>query len=312
MLAIALIAYLGFTIYQRWQEVRDYQLSFVPIIFSLSLLILLFFYLLFGFTWQRILTWLSKIPKKIASLVLFRIFFTSLLTRYLPAGKIINIGTRIELLHRQGESRILGGESVVYEQLYFVGTALLLLWGAMLGKPHASLPDWYSRLQLLIFFGGFLFLLVLIVVPGKLLTLLFRKFHTLDSSGVNPSIEFGQRLELTLRMVVINLLQGAAAGSLLWSVFPNLWMEGIPLLWVFIAYPVSRFIGQAVLVIPGGIGIREGLFAMILSPYIPVQPLLITAGIMRLISIMMELILLVIVSGLSWFKNRDVTSIPTG
>jgi uncharacterized membrane protein YbhN (UPF0104 family) len=179
----------------------------------------------------------------------------------------------------------------------------------MIIAPHESAPFWNDNLNAFLMLSGLLFLLVLFTMPGKILTVAYKNIQALGRYDLQPSLMIRQRVELIGRMCVINLLQGFAASLLLWSIYPGLWDENIMPLWILAAYPVSRFIGQAMLVVPGGLGIREGLYALILSPYIPIQPLLITAGVMRLLSILLETLLLISAFGLSKLGEQRANTI---
>jgi uncharacterized membrane protein YbhN (UPF0104 family) len=57
-----------------------------------------------------------------------------------------------------------------------------------------------------------------------------------------------------------------------------------------IAYPIARLVGQAAPFAPGGIGVREAAFAFLVIPWLPLEPILISASLMRLISVLVEIV----------------------
>jgi uncharacterized membrane protein YbhN (UPF0104 family) len=57
---------------------------------------------------------------------------------------------------------------------------------------------------------------------------------------------------------------------------------------VIAGYLAGRLAGQLAAIIPGGIGIREGAFTFLLSPYVPVQAAVVSASLFRLSSMVME------------------------
>ena len=78
-------------------------------------------------------------------------------------------------------------------------------------------------------------------------------------------------MEVFVRYLAINLLQGSATFFFLLSVYqdiPNAW--GYALAYIA-AYPVGRLVGQIATVAPGGLGVREGVYALLISAYVPVQ-----------------------------------------
>ena len=139
LLAAGLVGYLARVIYLRWSDLAPAELRFDASTFAWCLVCLLAFYGLYGLSWRRTLKVIDPDAASIRRLGLHRAFFLSLLSRYLPGGKVLNLGSRIELLKRVGGRRALGVESLFYEQLYMVLGALLLGIAAVLVKPYPGL-----------------------------------------------------------------------------------------------------------------------------------------------------------------------------
>jgi hypothetical protein len=274
-----------------------------------GLIVLIGFYLLFSQSWKRILHWLSVAALPISSLRQSRIFFASFITRYLPAGKIINIGTRIELLNQEGGNRVLGAESLFFEQVYFIGTTILLGWLAFLISPLPNLTYQFGLLDFSILILGLVFGILLVVGPGKILVEVINRLNLSDYS-LSSDLPLANRIEMVLRFTIVNILQGLSATLILWSVYPSLNLNKVPLVWLVAAYPLSRLIGQIMTVMPGGLGIREGMYVLILGIFLPIQPLVVGAAMMRLVSVLIEGIILLVLSLSIRFRETRVPIAP--
>ncbi len=89
------------------------------------------FNMFYSFSWQTTLRLMDGRGRLPTTLDLHRIFFLSFITRYLPAGSVVNIGGRVELFRRLGGRRSKGLQSIYYEQLSLImGVAVLGLVGS--------------------------------------------------------------------------------------------------------------------------------------------------------------------------------------
>jgi uncharacterized membrane protein YbhN (UPF0104 family) len=295
VLGVGLLVYLGRYVVLRWQEVSDVDLAFhIPPLLAAALLLVLF-YGLYSLTWQRILQWVDRQGVRLTRLTLLRIFFASFLTRYLPAGTLWNVGGRIELLKREGGRRAVGFESILFEQMYLMGGSIFLAAVSIFIIPLEGSIDFLQQYRLSLFMGGVIGCLLLLTAPDWVLWLTARLLSRSELAKTSDQLNFLRRFEIFMRFVFANLIQGAAGVFVLLAVYPPLF-DRTALLPAFIAaYPFSRFIGQVVAFIPGGVGIREGMFVLLLGPLLPVKPLLAAAALMRLLSVVIEIILLAVV-----------------
>jgi uncharacterized membrane protein YbhN (UPF0104 family) len=283
----------GKFIYSQWQEIRRIDFTLVPLLFLFAIAVLLLFYLLYVFSWVRLIGWFNEDPPGFSPIRLAKIFFVSLITRYLPAGKIVNVGSRIELFKREGGRRLIAAKSILVEQFYLIGCALVFAWITILLVPDILLPQEISPYRILILIGGGAFLVVL-VSADLLYSKIAEKINFEKMREMDISITWRQRLELLIRYLAINFFQGSAAFLFLTSVYHDSVMSPELFLYTAAAYPVSRFIGQMVVFIPGGIGVREGLFALALSPYFPVPAVLLAGAAMRLSSVLLEILIIMV------------------
>ncbi len=286
--ALAVVGYLGWLIYQRWVEVRDIELTFQLVPYLVGCIILLMFNALYSFSWQTTLRLMERQGDLPSSLDLHRIFFLSFITRYLPAGSVVNIGGRVELFKRLGGRRSMGLQSIYYEQLSMIlGVAVLGLVGLHFYDVE-GLPDWLAGnrdlVSLLLSAGA-----LAAYFGADLLIVHAPAWMRLDRLKViwRP-LSFGRKTLLWFQFAIVNLAQGAAVYWMLRAVYPAMADRPELTYLVISGYLVGRLVGQLAAFVPGGIGIREGAFTFLLSPYVPVQAAVVSASLFRLSSMVME------------------------
>ncbi len=136
--------------YLRWDEVRALQVTLHPAWVGAGGALAMLFTFGLSLNWQWLVRHLSPSASQLPALVLHKVFLTSFLTRYLPAGAIVNIGGKVELLRRQGSSLSVGLESVLYELVFLMGGGLFLAWVAFAVEPAPwLLGRWQSLYPIL-------------------------------------------------------------------------------------------------------------------------------------------------------------------
>ena len=288
LVALVVIGYLGWMIYKRWVEVRDVQLTFQLAPYLVGCIILLLFNTLYSFSWQTTLRLMDGQGGLPPSLDLHRIFFLSFITRYLPAGSVVNIGGRVELFKRLGGRRSKGLQSIYYEQLSMImGVAVIGLIGFHFYDVE-GLPAWLEAHRDLV--SALLAVGALAAYFGADLIIVHAPtWMRLDRlKAIWKPLSFIRKTLLWFQFAVVNVAQGAAVYWMLRAVYPALASRpGLTYL-VISGYLVGRLAGQLAAFVPGGIGIREGAFTFLLSPYVPVQAAVVSASLFRLTSMVME------------------------
>ncbi len=291
LVGLAFMAFIGRYIYARWLEVQAVPLSFaIPWLIGGGV-VLFAFYAVFSLTWQRTLDLIEARPEEATPISLHRAFIMALLARYLPAGNVLTVGGRVELLSRLGGSRSLGLESVYYEQLYLVLGTLALGLTAAPYVPLADLPGWIQPIWWSLWVVVGAGVLVGALTPDLGLRWVVRILRVDRLAHLGSQLNLLNKVELTGRMLAVNILQGASAFVFLRAVYPDLGSELATSLLVMAGYPLSRLVGQLTAFVPGGLGVREGAFAALLGPFLPVQALLLSAVLLRLASVLIELLL---------------------
>ena len=291
--ALVVMYVVGMFVYTQWQELSRIEFTLKPLLFIIALVILLLFYLLYAFTWIRIVRWFKGSHLNFPTIKLVRIFFLSLITRYLPAGKIVNVGSRIELFKREGGRRLIAAKSILGEQFYLITCALVFAWITILLIPGIRLPEEINPYRILLLLGGGV-LLIFVFYADLLYSKIAEETNFDKMRELDVNITWSQRLELLIRYLVINCIQGSAAFLFIFSVYQDTAVSHELFFYTVAAYPVSRFVGQMVVFLPGGIGVREGVFALALSPYLPVPLVLLAGTVMRLSSVVLEILIILI------------------
>lgn len=288
-LSLALASWLGWLFFEQWDNLGRFD--FAPDIRFVALggiLLIPLFYFPYFHAWRRILLSISPGVKDQSKRDLLIIFFKSFVLRYLPAGKLVNVGTRVELLHRDGAlSRSVGMASVLIEQYYLMLGAILFAWiGAATNPFHLSVfPDggWP-----IVFLAGLILLSLLGFLPYLLSSLGITRRWQIGVLNALQKISPRMNGELLLRYLLLNVVQGVIAAITLRAVVPSMPETASGLMVVIASYPIGRLAGQLSTLFPGGIGIREAVYATILSAYFPVSQALIGASLMRVVSMLCE------------------------
>jgi len=295
---LLLMAFLSRAVYLRWEDVRAIQATLDAGWICAGAAITAVFTLCLSLNWQWLLRRVSPVTMALPSLGLHRAFLTSFLTRYLPAGAFVNIGGKVELLKRQGGSRAAGLESVLYEIVFMVGGGLFLGWVAFTAYPASELLGQWQSLYPFLMAAAAVGWILCFSVPDRVLlwgrSLIRREMPVFTSARLTWS----DRAAAFVLYTVANLLQGIAVLCLLLAVYPGMVADPGVMLHVVAAYPIGRLVGQATPFAPGGIGVREAAFTFLVVPWLPVEPVVISATLMRLISVLVEIAAALLVIGL--------------
>ncbi|MCJ7514338.1 MAG: lysylphosphatidylglycerol synthase domain-containing protein, partial [Anaerolineales bacterium] len=303
---LLLLAFLGRAAYLRWDDVRQIQVSAHPAWITLGTLLTIIFTLGLSLNWQWLVRRLSPHETDLSSLGLHHTFLTSFVTRYLPAGTFVNIGGKVELLRRQGGSRSLAWESVVYEIVFLMGGGLFLAWVAFLAEPAPWLLGQWESLYPVMMAGLTVAWILCFAAPDRVLLWSWSVLRRKAPAAPSARLRVFDRLTAFVLYTLVNLVQGLAVLFMLFAVYPDMPRQVPVMLHVIAAYPIGRLVGQAAPFAPGGIGVREATFVFLATPWLPLKPVLIAATLMRLISILVEILSASVVVGLARWDSRRV------
>lgn len=258
MITIALVltslAFVARQLGQGWSAARVYPWQWRPWYLLASMLLAQAGYLILTRAWRSVL---RAIAIRVSFKKAYWILILSNLGRYLP-GRVWQIGAAAYMARSVGlNSREVGASLVVY-QLYLlpVGAMITLLWGDLPGALNTQwmrMSVWMSCLA-----AG-----VAAFWPHIILHWI-RPLAT--RIGVSPErwrMAWRRKLAVIIQCAVGWLLLSAAFGLLVISVTQLEWQHLPELARIFLA---SYLVGLASLITPGGLGVREGVMALLLTP----------------------------------------------
>ncbi len=248
--------FLGRNIYHNWDEVRDYQWHFNHGALAISFLLLLAALIFMLLLWRLIL---AKTGYRIGLRKSWRIWFISNLGHYVP-GKIWQIMGMVYLCEKEGIPRMATLASVVMAQVWSILAAFIFLGGYAFFSDAPQLPAYAPWLVLFVPVG------LIMTYPPVMEKLANRLLKWLKREPIRLNIDFRQSLLFLGRYLLSWIVYGAAFFVFLLS------LQVVPLRHfpaVTSIFAASYTLGFLCLIVPGGLGVREGLLAALLSLYMP-------------------------------------------
>jgi uncharacterized membrane protein YbhN (UPF0104 family) len=254
LLVIATLSLVGRQLGQGWSAARDYPWQCRPGYLLLSLVLAQTGYMILARAWRSVL---RAIAIRVSFTTSYWIIILSGLGRYLP-GRVWQFGAAAYLAREVGlHAREIAASLVVY-QLYLVpvGVVLTLAWGdlpAFMNTPWLRLCAWIGCLVA----GAAAFW------PHVLLHWIRPLANRLGMPPERWRMDWRRKLAVVVQCAVGWLFLAAAFGLLVISV-TQLDLHNLPeLARISLA---SYLAGYLSLVTPGGLGVREGVMALLLTP----------------------------------------------
>lgn len=223
------------------------------------------------------------------------IYISSLVTRYIPGG-VWHLGSRLLALSRLGKNPYLVGITLFIEQAAaFVVCLLLVVLFVVLSSVYYpdldSVTDRIAGMRV-----GWL-----AVLGASVLILLYPPVFQRILAWVFKLIK-GKKLTILLSARGLHELYGIHALSLLvfayayYQVFVTLAGDGVPAAIVVAVVLMATILGYLAPFVPGGIGVRESLIVLLMSPFTNVADATAMAVLGRVLIVMVELLLLFLVA----------------
>lgn len=256
IVVVLVVGALAYVLVKGWGRVSQYDWQLDPIWLVLGSVMVILAYTCNGLAYGRSVEWLSPVhpPPALA----LSIWARSLLARYVP-GNVMMIVGRAVLAHDEGVPKRVTVAATAYEQALALGIATIGAVGflALYGNPGEGQLLWLLAVVPLI-------LICLHPVP-------FRKLSTWALTKLRrPPLE-----TLFSGRQVVGLFLIYAAGTVplvvgVWALVRSAAgaQAGSPLE-VGLAFLLAFVISFLAFVLPSGIGIRDGIFALALSRSLP-------------------------------------------
>jgi glycosyltransferase 2 family protein len=273
--ALAVVAvFFAVTLAARWREVISLKWQPRPGVFALACVLLAVSYALVACVWGFALRRAAGTPVRAGA----RIWFLSNLARYVP-GNVWSFVGAVELARREGVARPVTLAVMAYTQVLSVGVALLA------GLP-VLLAEW-ARLGRPALLGAVAVAVVAGVAAAfrrQLLALARRRLPGPGGADLVPAP--GTIALLVIGYAAYWAVTGLAFAALVASAY-RLSPGDVPL--VVAAYAAAYAVGFLSLLTPAGLGVREGVLVVALSPVLPAGPALVVALVSRVWMMVAEL-----------------------
>jgi hypothetical protein len=265
LIALASFYYLASRLIRDWHEIPFTRLRFSPLqlVGAFAILLLLHFPL-YGWLWRTILATLGA---NIRTSTATAITAVSAIGKYAPGKVWFTLG-RMSLVKREGvaEDKVL--VSVVLEVAFTLLAGLVLLGSAVALLPRGHVP---TPIYLLFLMAP---LCLVVLYPPVMNRLLGVGLKWLRRPHIELKLSYGRLLAILGICLLDWVVQGFGSFVLIGSFCP-LGIRQLPVL--LGGYAISWMTGFLVLIAPAGLGVREGVFTLILKTVVP-EPLAIIAA----------------------------------
>lgn len=207
-----------------------------------------------------------------------RIILLSLLGKYVP-GKIWIFTMRATFFAERNVPMKTVLTAAALEHIFVIVTAVSLFLAAAPPDKGFS-PSLYRATGIALF-------LVLVLAPGFLVALANRALTLIGRAPIEQRITRRRSLSFSFRFLLTWLLLGAGV----WLLSRSMGLAVPWTSWPFLAgsYAFSVAAGFLAFFAPGGIGVREGIFALALGRFIPATEAVFIALAVRLVTSLAEL-----------------------
>ena len=271
---------LGFVAYRvaaGWPDLARREWALSPGLAAVSLGLLLFHYLFGAWAWQAVF---RSLGERTSFANTFAILYTAQIGKYIP-GKIWMILGQVYLAERLGHRKASALTAGVLQNLCGTSAALFIVAGSLLilGKQPLVAGTCLVIAHVLI--------LLLLAAPARVENLVNRFRRRRDLEPVRIAVGRAATLKVFLFMALAWTFHCAAFAFLVASVTkvgPGAFFE------LSFAYALSYIVAFYTIIVPGGLGVREGGITAILSPLLGQAPAGLVALLQRVWSLVGELL----------------------
>lgn len=255
---VATIAFLFYTLYINWEELKGYDFTISWGYFIFSYVFLFLHFVLVALAWGLLLRALQK--PGVPLLQALRIRTISDFARFLP-GKFWFVMFRIHLCKKYNLSSATIAVSALMEEFLNIFSTLLLFVCIFFIFRHETLTSYAFYLLL------FLPIPFVLMHPRifqwfiKIAAKIFKKDY------VHSTIEYTYLFSLLCVFFLAWVILGFGFYLMSYAVYPIGFELFLPLAGVF---AISWAAGFLVIVLPGGLGLREAVLGYLLSFFLPV------------------------------------------
>lgn len=277
LVAAATMLFLGLTIVRQWRELQLYEWQVDGPRLAASVVALFLVFAWGGWVWRHLL---GNLGVRVGFLPLLRLWYLSSLARYVP-GKVWQFVGAAQL------GRRLGLEPVPLLTSMVLQMGFLMVAGAAVALPALLMADIPSGATMAAVMTAAVVLAVVLVHPRVLNTGLDLASRVLPQGVLRWEGSWGAGVRLLGMYILVWVVQGLAFALFVHAVVD---LPGAALPVLVGANALAMVAGMLVFVVPAGLGAREAVLALLLSPWAPMGAAALIAVGSRLWTIATELI----------------------
>jgi len=258
---VIILGLIAYYFIHNWKSISSVHWWENPEFISIHIALLVVTFILFVIGWHRLLiTSDNPVNMKVAGFT----WLTSNMGKYIP-GKVFMVAGRIALLNRFGIRKSTAIGNIIWEHIFVIMAIMPFNLFILLNNAG------YFSLNVVIA-SVFVFILILAIVLNpiiiqKAINLVLGLFKKPPS---DMSLKRGDIIYYFIFYLITWSVYGLTGVTLAYA----FGFDGkISMLLLFNVYIFSWFIGFISIITPGGLGVREGVFIIMTSPYLPMVEL---------------------------------------
>lgn len=249
-----LLFFVGRNIWRQWDTIEAFAWNLDARWLAASAVAFWADFVILIALWRVFLSTISN--KKLSLITSYQISALSNLGKYVP-GKVWAVLGIVYFLKRRGYSATEAVAATGLHQAYTVVAGLLFV-SAVLGS------EIWGRLPLVSVLAG-LGLAVVVIYPPVFSCLFNRALALFKREPLPYTISFGRAFLLLLAYVGAWILYGAS----FWCMLKGIGIDNPPFWSMAAASSAAYLLGFLALFAPGGLGVREGILLVLITPHIP-------------------------------------------
>ncbi|MDP8218132.1 MAG: lysylphosphatidylglycerol synthase domain-containing protein [Candidatus Theseobacter exili] len=287
VLSVIILAILGFLLFSEWQKIKHYEFILRYRFFFLAFIFSVLNIFFLSVVWNFMLKLLCK-ETKLSVWEAFDIFFLSWIARYIP-GKIISVAGKVYLGGLKGMNKRILSLVSVFELFLSLGAHILL--------GIVSVSIFFDKISYMypIAFISLVGVGIIIVHPEILSFIINRILKTMNQSPIEKDKFFRYKFSIlfVLLYCLVHLLKVIAFMCLAAAIIPINYNQGFIIMASFI---LAGIIAKLTIIMPGGLGVREGVLAGLLRFSFPTPIAILLSIVSRMWFIFVDAVLFIIVT----------------
>ncbi|MCK4596206.1 flippase-like domain-containing protein [candidate division WOR-3 bacterium] len=265
---LIVFVFIGRSLYINWTQIPFQELSFNFGFLAISLVLQISYFTVISLGWKLVL---KNLNEKISLKNAIQIHAITQFGRYVPGKFLAPLG-KVYFAKRLGISGYKTFVSIVLETILSILSALIIFSISLIWFIDKGLP---RQIYLMLFVIP---LCLIALHPGVLPRIVNWGLKILKKESIKFTLHYSRILQLLLIYFLNWIIYGFCFYFLIKSFYPIAYSVLLPLLG---SNAIAWIIGFLSFIVPGGLGIREGILSFLLKYLIPTSIGIISALIWR-------------------------------